>query len=124
MIRGFVPPCWLAALLGMLLVLTACATPTTEIKPSTDDAVYTASGRFPAARGGLLVAQNAALTEGRSICVNQGKRFRTLASIAGEDPATGEAIYAVRFRCFLRPASPPPMMAPLPSPNPATDRRM
>lgn len=114
-----------AALLGMgLLALTGCATPTTEIQPSTDDAVYTASGRFPAARGGILVAQSAALTEGRDICAKQGKRFRALASIAGEDPATGEAIYAVRFRCFVRPGAATPIIAPLPDRQPGTDQRM
>ena len=110
---------------ALLLTLAACAMPTTEVQqPSTEDSVYTASGRFPAARGGILVAQSAALVEGRDICAKQGKRFRALASIAGEDPATGEAIYAVRFRCFVRPAAQPPIVAPLPSPEPTTDRRM
>lgn len=117
------------ALIGTLLLgLAACATPTTDITPTTDDAVYTASGRFPAARAGILVAQNAALSEGREICEKQGKRFRALASIAGEDPATGEAIYAVRFRCFVRPGISPPIMAPVmppgPSRDPSADRRM
>lgn len=120
-------------LLGTLLLgLTACATPTTDITRTADDAVYTASGRFPAARAGILVAQNAALSEGRGICEKQGKRFRALASIAGEDPATGEAIYAVRFRCFVRPGAMPPIMAPVMPPNapsgpsrePSADRRM
>ncbi len=113
---------WLmgAALLG----LAACAEPETEIKPSADDAVYTASGRYPAAHSGILVAQNAALTEGRGVCERQGKRFRPLASVAGEDPATGDAVYAVRFRCYVRPGMQPPIVGPLPSREPATKGRM
>ncbi len=112
---------------ALALALSACATPSTEVqeaRPGAEDAVYTASGRYPASRGGILVAQNAALTEGRELCTKQGKRFRPLASVAGEDPATGEAVYAVRFRCFVRPGVPPPIMAPLPSREPAADRRM
>lgn len=129
MTRGFFHLCRPIALLGgFLLSLAACATPTTDITPTTDDAIYTASGRFPAARSGILVAQNAALSEGREICEKKGKRFRSLASIAGEDPATGEAIYAVRFRCFVRPGIPQPIMAPVmpsgPSRNPSADQRM
>lgn len=113
------------SLVGIFLLgLAACATPGTDITPTADDAVYTASGRYPAARGGILVAQNAALSEGRGICEKQGKRFRTLASIAGEDPATGEAIYAVRFRCFVRPGAQTPIIAPLPERVPAAGGRM
>lgn len=60
---------------------------------------HTVLGRYPAARHGILIAQNAALSEGRAMCQAQGLRFRPIGSVAGEDPATGEAVYAVRFRC-------------------------
>ena len=102
-----------------LLALAACATPTTDVQPTTEDAVYTASGRYPAERAGVLIAQNAALRDGRSLCEQQGKRFRPLASVVGEDPASGEAVYAVRFRCIARLAS-RPTLAPLPSREPTT----
>jgi len=119
-----VPP---AALLGLLvLALAACATPTTEVvrPPPTDaEALYTASGRYPAARGGILIAQNAALSEGRALCEQQGRRFRPLGSLAGEDASTGEAVYAVRFRCAARPGS-PPIVAPSPLRGPSVDGRM
>jgi len=108
----------------MLLAMNGCATPTTEVQPTTSEAVYTASGRYPAAHSGILIAQNAALRDGREMCEQQGKRFRPLGSIAGEDPATGEAVYAVRFRCLARPGNTPPIVAPLPEREPSTDGRM
>lgn len=115
-------------LLGLgvcLLAFAGCAAqPVTEVKPTRDETVYTAAGRYPAEHAGILIAQNAALEEGRSVCEGQGRRFRQLGSVAGEDAATGEAIYAVRFRCIARPGPPPPIVAPLPERQPTTDRRM
>ena len=98
----------------MLLALAACATPVTKVEPTTNDTVYTASGRYPAGHSGILIAQNAALTEGRGVCDKQNRRFRPLVSVAGEDPETGEAVYAVRFRCVLGRA----LQAPLPGAGP------
>jgi len=110
----------LAGLGALLFALAGCATPVTKIEPTPDDTVYTASGRYPANGTGILVAQNAALTEGRQLCEKHGRRFRPLASIAGEDGETGEAVYAVRFRCILGRT----LQAPLPSAEPGASGRM
>ena len=117
----FALPRWPTPIALLALLLGACATPSTDIQiGGIDDAVYTAAGRFPAARSGILIAQNAALRDGRGICEQENKRFRPLSSLAGEDPATGEAVYAVRFRCVARRGAAPPIV----TPQPATDRRM
>jgi len=100
--------------LCLLLGLAACATPVTKIEPTPDETVYTASGRYPADHNGNLIAQIAALTEGRAVCENKNRRFRPLASIAGEDGESGEAFFLVRFRCVLGRM----MQAPLPGPSP------
>jgi len=88
-------------MLVLLTGLTGCAVATSTVEPTAEDATYTASGRYPAPRGGILIAQSAALQEGRAMCENQGRRFRQIASAAGENPATGDAVYAVRFRCVV-----------------------
>jgi len=92
-------------MLALLAGLTGCAA-TASVEVAADDITYTASGRYPAPRGGILIAQSAALQEGRAMCENQGRRFRPLASAAGENPATGDAVYAVRFRCLVASAAP------------------
>lgn len=85
--------CALAGLAG------CAAQPEVAAVPDMPEAL-TVLGRHPAARHGILIAQNAALQEGRAICQAQGLRFRPLGSVAGEDPESGDAIYAVRFRCL------------------------
>jgi len=104
--------------LVLLLGLGACAEPVTEIVPTADDTVYTAASKYPAQRSGILIAQNAALQQGRAMCEGQGRRFRPLGSIAGEDPMTGEAVYAVRFRCLAARASQAPLPSRAPDPAP------
>ena len=47
---------------------------------------HTVRSRYPARRSGILIAQNAALSEGRTMCQSQGLRFRPVGSVAGEDP--------------------------------------
>ena len=109
------------ARLGLLLLgLGACATPVTKIEPTPDDTVYTASGRYPAKNNGILIAQIAALTEGRAVCENKQRRFRPLASVAGEDAESGEAFFFVRFRCILGRV----LQAPLPGGAPGTSGKM
>ena len=107
----------------LLAALAACATPTTDVQSTTEEAVYTASGRYPAERAGILIAQNAALRNGRGVCEQQGKRFRPLGSVAGQDPSTGEAIFAVRFRCTTGRTTLPPTLAPNLPPLPSRDPR-
>jgi len=103
--------------LACIAGLGGCA-PTTSMEPAPVEGieVFTVSGRYPARRSGILIAQNAALQEGRAMCETQGKRFRPIGSIAGEDPDTGEAVYAVRFRCLAArgsmPAAPQPTRGP------------
>jgi len=108
----------------LLLALAACAEPVTEVTPTADDTVYTAAGKFPAQHAGILIAQNAALQQGRALCEGQGRRFRPLGSVAGEDPSTGEAIYAVRFRCLAARATQAPLPSRVPDPTPPNDGQM
>ncbi len=92
-----------AVMLAAMTALAGCAAQTTvEADPTSglSQETFTALGRYPARRSGILIAQNAALQEGRAVCRAQGLRFRPLGSVASEDPATGEAVYAVRFRCL------------------------
>jgi hypothetical protein len=106
----------------MLVLLAGAAgcAPETAVMPALDlSDVHTVSGRFPARRHGILIAQNAALEKGRAMCQEQGKRFRPLGSVAGEDPGTGEAVYAVRFRCLPARGT----LAPAPAPGPG-ERQM
>jgi hypothetical protein len=117
-----------ASAAALLLALAACTEPVTEViptrTPTADDAVYTAAGRYPAQRAGILIAQNAALQQGRALCEGQGRRFRPLGSIAGEDPETGEAIYAVRFRCLAVRATSAPLPSRAPDPSPSDGGQM
>lgn len=115
--------------MALLAGLAGCAA-TAEVVQATDGKdtpelpeTYTVLGRYPARRSGILIAQNAALQEGRAMCTAKGLRFRPLGSVAGEDPATGEAVYAVRFRCLARPRL-PPIVTPAPGQNDAPERRM
>jgi len=102
-------------LMGVVLAGLAGCTAQTEVVETTDlPNVHTVMGRYPARRSGILIAQNAALQEGRAMCEAQGLRFRPMGSVAGEDAATGEAVYAVRFRCL------PPRRAQVELPSPPT----
>ena len=122
MTRWRTAPCFfpLAGLGLVLLGLGACATPVTKVEPTPDDTVYTASGSYPADNNGILIAQSAALSEGRQVCEAGKRRFRPLASIAGEDPATGDAFFMVRFRCVLSRM----LQAPLPDATPDASDKM
>lgn len=85
----------------VLAGLAGCAAQTEVVEaPAEMPDIHTVMGRYPARRSGILIAQNAALQEGRAMCETQGRRFRPVGSIAGEDPSTGEAVYAMRFRCL------------------------
>jgi len=85
---------------AVLAGLAGCAAQTEVVEIADVPDVHTVMGRYPARRSGILIAQNAALQEGRAMCETQGRRFRPVGSVAGEDPSTGEAVYAVRFRCL------------------------
>ena len=91
-----------AFFLAALAALGGCAsTPKIETSEMVQlPETHTVLSRYPARRSGILIAQNAALSEGRTLCQSQRLRFRPLGSVAGEDPSTGDAVYAVRFRCL------------------------
>jgi hypothetical protein len=117
--------------MAVLLGLAGCGASTEVVQaPDSKDTpaqseTHTVMGRYPARRSGILIAQNAALQQGRAMCSAKGLRFRSLGAVAGEDPATGEAVYAVRFRCLERPRL-PPIVTPSPTPGqtPAPQGRM
>jgi hypothetical protein len=95
----------LAAPLGAFAVLAwcgGCGMGSTAVQSVGSD-VYAISGAYPAANGGVLIAQNTALDDARAFCQQQGRRFHAVADATGRSVG-GSATYTVQFRCLAESA--------------------
>jgi len=80
--------------MALMAVGAGCSTQPT-IRTEVDD-TYAVSGRFTSSVYGLLIAQNAALSEAQSFCRDKGLRLHQLQ----DQLQPGDATYTVRFRCL------------------------
>jgi hypothetical protein len=88
---------------AVLIGCAGCGAGSTGVQAVGSD-LYTISGHYPAANGGVLIAQNTALDDARAFCQQQGRRFDAVSDAAGHAAGGMEATYSVQFRCLAESA--------------------